>query len=231
MPGGGGLKGQTVAAYDQLVITLREACENWGGGFVDWAILPSGSFTAGAGTNSSVVLDLQLHLREWKAGKEKISILVHARETIGRPGESLNKSTVHLSYFRIQGGTAKHLHSIHFDYDGEQPRHPVFHAQVCMGEVLIPHSKAKDIAFEYPRAHTDPVCFQRARVPTADMTLASVLLCIAADHFEDKFFLEFCSRVKSIQKKMPLPAFEKTRASLAGNPNELRSSHWFAHME
>jgi hypothetical protein len=230
MAGGPVLPGETIAAYDGLVRALQQASEDANVGFVEWIELPSGCFRVDAADNDVVSLDIVIHLAHWRAGNGTVSILVNGREHIRRSTREIIKSTVHVSYFGIKNNTASHLHSIHFDYDGEQDNHPVFHAQLCNDTVDIGPESAEKLGFEYKLAHSKAVCFKRSRIPTSDMTLPSVLLCLAADHLEAQFFNDFVELVKTFQDKMPLPTFDSTKASIAGKPNHLRSSHWFAHM-
>jgi hypothetical protein len=227
---GAGLRGQTVAAYDDLVYALKETSENAGVGFVEWIDLPSAAFKPDQAQQNITLLDLKIHLVEWQAGTGHVSILIQVREAIDRTTQSLRKSTVLVNYFQIRDGSAKHLHSMHFDFEGEQANHPVFHAQLCTDRVVVPEESARKLAFEYQLDHSVPSCFHRARIPTSDMTFASVLLCIAADHLEAKFFKEFLQSVIDIQAKMPLPPCARTRGSIVGTADQLRSYNWFAHM-
>jgi hypothetical protein len=227
---GGGLRGQIVVAYDDLVYALKEASENAGVGFVEWIDLPSAAFRADQAQQNVTILDLKLHLVEWQAGNGSVSILIQVREAIDRTLQSLRKSTVLVNYFEVNGQSARHLHSMHFDFEGAQDNHPVFHAQLCTDRVAVPEQHARKLAFEYQLDEAIPTCFQRARIPTSDMTFASVLLCIAADHLEPKFFKEFLQAVVDIQAKMPLPPCSQTRDSITATAGQLRSYNWFAHM-
>ena len=74
--------------------------------------------------------------------------------------------------------------------------------------------------------------FRMQRIQTSDMTLASVLLCLAADHLEPAAFVDFKARVIEIQKSMPVPRYHAgMRKSLGNDLSRLGSSHWFAHMD
>jgi hypothetical protein len=230
MAGGGALKYAITNAYDALVLALQDASDKANVGTVEWIAPPSSCFRVDSKDEDLALLDATIHLAEWKAGSGTISILLRVREAIRRSTEDLVKSTVLVHYYGIKNKTATHLHSIHFDYDGEQDHHPVFHAQLCNDVASLAANDAEKLGFQYVRKESRPPCFKRARIPTSDMSLPSVLLCLAADHMKREFFMEFLESVKSVEEKMPLPAFERTKASLAGKPHHLRSSHWFAHM-
>ncbi len=172
-----------------------------------------------------------LHLKEWRwkgvSGKERINILVQAREKIRRQDHALLTSTVCVNYFRAQDGTF--LQAFHFDYDPSQADHPLFHMQVTDRCVELSAEDLAALEVTLPAAGLAGV-LRCARVPTCDMTLASVLLCLAADHVGGTIFAEFFERICELQKEMPQPDIAKLRASLTAAPSDVRSSHWFRHL-
>ncbi|HUN98533.1 MAG TPA: hypothetical protein VMU69_20165 [Bradyrhizobium sp.] len=228
---GGILPNAVLSAYDGLVNALRQASEDANVGFVKFAEYPSARFRVDPNDQNTALLDLHLHLMEWKARGDTLSILLHAREAINRKTQVLMRSSVHLSYYRVKGKEAKLLHNVHFDYDGEQDYHPVFHVQLCKDDVVLPKEITRKLEFQYKRGNNEYTCYRDARIPTSDMTFASVLLCLAADHLvQGPFFKNIFDSVCAHQEEMPRPKFAKTKASIAKTPNHLGSSHWFAHM-
>ena len=225
-----GLAGDVLDAYNRLPTTLEDVITGADRGFVYWTAPFSGRFTHGQ--NNSWVFDAYLHLKKWKARKDEVGILVHAKEAIRRSNQSLLllKSTVRVCYYRAVENTATPIQSIHFDYNNEEICHPIFHGQLCTDTI----SPEDAISLEYPSpwGNTPLVCYGSSRIPTPDMTLASVLVCLAADHLADRQedFINFIDQVRCIQEKMPLPNFDRTKASIKDKPEHLRSSHWFAHM-
>jgi hypothetical protein len=107
--------------------------------------------------------------------------------------------------------------------------HPLFHAQLCSDHIALDGFSAGEIGFEYQIDPAPASCFRDARIPTSDMTLPSVLLCLAADHFEKPFFCQFREEATVLQQTLPRPAFNSLRQSIAAAPDHLRSSHWFSH--
>jgi len=184
--------------------------------------------------NGRIHFECFLYLRDWRArgssAKERVHIVVQVQETMveKQPVCVLERSTVRVSYFNIENGLAQLLHSVHFDHGDEEAGHPVFHAQLTRERISLPEETAGELEFEFPEGEVAEV-FKNARIPTSDMTLPSVLLCLAADHFKGEFFVDFLARVKELQANMPQPIFAQTKQSLRTFPDHLRSSHWFAH--
>jgi len=226
----GALQYAITGAYETLVENFRTAADKAACGYVKLAKPIPSCFKRER--NGTVTFDGCLHLQDW-GKKPQVNILVRAQETI-LPGGALpilKSSTVHVSYFKIEHDTAALLHSIHFDFGGEQDRHPLFHAQMCPETIELSPNDAYALEFTFPQDFAKAICFKFARIPTPDMTFSSVLLCLAADHMRTEFFREFMESVRDVHEKMPLPAFENLKKSIAKEPGHLRSFHWFAHME
>jgi hypothetical protein len=223
------LPNAVISAYESLVNALQQASEN-ANGYVSWTKPLASRFRLAERDNDVVEFDAYLHLDEWKARRSTMSILVHARERIRRSTQALIQSSIHLSYYGVEGRVARHFHSLHYDYGAAQLHHPIFHCQLCHDAVELSPDVAAELAFDYQRAASTASCFREARIPTSDMTLPSVLLCLAADHLKDSFFEDFFEKVRAVEDKMPLPAFDRTKNSIVANPEHLRSTHWFAHM-
>lgn len=174
--------------------------------------------------------DCYLHLKAWNyrggSSKNAIHILLHAQEQIRLSDEVLIRSSVRVSYFRVQSSLAHLLQNIHFDYAPDQQAHPLFHAQVNNEPLLPPSSEAEHLEFQFEIQPSQP-WFNQARIPTSDMSFPSVLLCLAADHFETQFFHDFYRKVCAEQAKMPHPPFALLRQRLSCEPQHFRSSQWF----
>lgn len=233
MAGGGILPYPVINAYERLITALENASAQANVGNMFWSEPLISRFSRDPRNDDLVLFEAFFHLAEWPARGQQISIVIRAREAISRATTKLVYSSVHLAYYDVdpESFTSRHLHSVHFDYDGEKDYHPVFHVQLCKDEVPLPPGYAEKLGFTYQNEVSTVTCFGRARIPTTDMTLASVLLCLAADHFDKRpLFIEFLEAVRTLQEGMPLPDFESTKQSIARSPGDLRSSHWFAHM-
>jgi hypothetical protein len=137
-----------------------------------------------------------------------------------------------VSYFQTTGQTAHLRGSVHYDHISppQDDQHPYFHAQLYSDPVM-PAGEVKAY-FDYT---VDSSCFRpfnHVRIPTADMTLSSVFLCLAADHLPQACFAEFRERFLALQDKLPHPLLDDFRGSFglganAQRPTHLKSSHWF----
>jgi hypothetical protein len=154
-----------------------------------------------------------------------------ALEEITRDSWLLKRSTVYLNYFVVSNTTAVLVQSLHYDFvEGGQPHHPFFHVQLT--HEPIPEADLRSTGFDLQLKLQEPSseCWVTTRIPTSDMTLASVLYCLVADHLGTGFFGQFAERVHSIQERLPPPSFDALKNSIQKSAAHLKSSHWFAHM-
>jgi hypothetical protein len=138
-------------------------------------------------------------------------------------------SSVCVNYFTVLEDQQKLLQAFHYDYDPTQRDHPLFHMQVTNRCIAMPPADSQSLEIQMPVAVAEPV-LRCARVPTCDMTLASALLCLAADHVGGQLFAEFLAKICKIQKGMPQPNIVKLGQSLGNPVQDVRSSHWFSHV-
>ena len=164
-----------------------------------------------------------------------LHVLINALETLKRVGSQhdsweLTRSTVYLNYVVMTDAMPRLVQALHFDFvEGGQPDHPIFHVE--LDSECIPLEDLRDAGFDLEPQSLTPVneCWVTTRIPTADMTLASVLYCIVADHLPH-FFKEFAETVHPIQERLPSPGFDALKRSLQRSFLHFKSSHWFAHM-
>jgi hypothetical protein len=224
--------------YESLINALGKAADQAGCGDI-WASPPIGGWLQPS-VDGDVELNGYLHLAGWKSRCEPsklVHILLHAQETIhtDREGLKLLKSSVQVHYYRTD---ATLLQSVHFDYGKPQAAHPLFHAQVSNVEPRgLSAREAEELRFGFMTGTAGPACYRDARIPTSDMTLASVLLCLAADHLDcddasddKRFFREFRAEFLRLHDRLPKPAIPSVLDSLKAQSDHFRSSHWFAHM-
>lgn len=170
-------------------------------------------------------------LKSWRwkgvSKSERINILVHAKESIRRADQVLLKSTVCVNYFTGPADAPVLLQAFHYDYDPGQADHPLFHMQVTNRCIALTAADISSLEVRLPVAGAPPV-LRCARVPTCDMTLASVMLCLAADHVGGTIFNEFLKKICELQEELPQPAIELLGDSLGAPVRNMRSSHWFA---
>lgn len=222
------------SSYEKMLGAVNSAAVASNGGEMFYRPAVASYFRRGE-DSSSIVFECHLYLKNWRwrpgETKERVSIVIHARETLSLDAKTIDKSNVKVSYFRRKGdGSAALLHTTHFDYVGEQIAHPVFHAQLTEKPIIPPETETAEIRFDLQWDNVDSPCFANARIPTPDMTLLSVLLCLAADHIDHKFFHDMRATLRTIHEVLPRPKFKALRDSLTSEPAHFRSLHWFAHM-
>lgn len=225
---GGPVPYKVVSAYEALVAEVDSAATQSDCGAVRW----NACFRASVA--GKIDFSAFLHLPRWRARssspKGRLNILVQVQETIisAVPNYRLERSTVRTAYFEMEDNVATLLHSVHFDYGPAQICHPIFHAQVTSETIPLSGPIAQELEFEFMPEIIGAV-FKNARIPTCDMTMPAVLLCLAADHLKPQLFPGLLSRVRELQERLPQPTFASTQQSIAAEPGQLRSSHWFAH--
>jgi len=185
--------------------------------------------------NNRVTFECFVVLENWSArsssAKERVTIVVRAQEEMSVTGDTLYQSTVGVSYFEPADGGARLLHTVHFDFGPQQRCHPTFHAQLTKEPVIPSEEEKTELRCEVTFLPENGCCFKNARIPTSDMTLASVLLCLFADHIKDEIFAEYKRRIREIQQAMPRPNYDAAmQDSLKADLTRLGSSHWFAHI-
>ena len=185
-----------------------------------------------SGEDGEVVFECTIHLKGWRwkgvSPRGRINILIHARERIRRTDHVLLSSTICVNYFTASDDQIELLQAFHYDYDPKQRDHPVFHMQVTNRCVALSAADSESLEIRLPATPAPPV-LRCARVPTCDMTLASVLLCLAADHVGGPLFAEFFAKICDLQKELPQPNIDILCNSLGTPVQDVHSSHWFRH--
>ncbi|MGD0013020.1 MAG: hypothetical protein ABSD56_01140 [Bryobacteraceae bacterium] len=220
------------SAYEQLIQQFRIVgesvnCE---------VVLPSrpvqASFTESR-SDASVAFKTLLYLRGWRcrhlASGKRLDIVIKVEEAFLKPSWCLTKSRVVLNYIIVSNSSAKLAQSLRYDFvDNGQPDHPFFH--VHLSDEIIQDDELPSMGFRLGLAVQPNECRVTTRIPTPDMTLASVLYCVVADHVGAGQFREFAEKVHSIQDRLSHPGFEALKQSLKIPLKHFKSSHWFAHM-
>jgi hypothetical protein len=216
-------------AYERLIESFSAAVED-AGGRLKVPDVPLRSCFTPQGT-ASVKFKRCLYLRDCPCKKkpsgQRMDIAISVCEEITPNCWSLDRSTVYVNYFFVEGQEATLVQALHYDFfPGGQAGHPFFH--VHLTAELICLAEFHDLGVELQREVGEiPII---TRIPTSDMTLASVLYCLAADHLEPAIFEKFAKDVHAIEGKLPTLRFDALKESLEGNRDHFKSSHWFAHM-
>lgn len=232
------LPSEIMMSYDNLLDAFEDASVQADCGIVEKTRNPCACFKPD--DEGNVFFECFIHCKNWKwksatnkrLENKRVSIILHIAEKIRRNDHVLLSSVVQVSYLDVEDGHARLLQSFHFDYDPCRRDHAIFHAQVtdrCIN--LKPDdTEALKIDFTLPD-NSLSACLRSSRIPTCDMTFPSVLVSLAADHLGGAFFSQFWKRACELQQMMPLPEIQNLRHSLEAQSNNLRSSHWFGHMQ
>lgn len=221
-----------VSAYESFVEEFRKAVEG-ADGQVLLAVPLKSCFVRAERDN--VNFDFYLYLKGCPCSKlpsrKRLDVLIRAKETLERKSWSLTRSTVYLNYLVLSNAKLRAIRCLHFDFDEmAQSGHPFFHVQLV--DSLIPHDLRTFGLDHTPRPpHQSNHEWIPSRIPTPDMTLASVLYCLAADHLGDERFAQFEERVRTIQDRLPVLRFDALKQSLGASKHlkHFKSSHWYAH--
>jgi len=155
-----------------------------------------------------VVFDCTLLLKNWRwkgvSTRERINILIHARERIHRTSQVLLSSTVCVNYFTAsndQQNSSRHSTTITTKPSG------IIHCSTCRSLIDVLLCRPEDMSsLKYKCRRKRQHRYSVAReFQLADMTLASVVLCLAADHVGGGLFAEFWKKIVEFQKEMPHP--------------------------
>ncbi len=224
-------------AYDTLIAALEDASNKDDAMVKGTQHRPVASWFStneGADTFGGI-----LHLCQWKEHQtsrseqpKRLSILVEVSEAIRRTGRTcvLEKSTVRVTYYRLSANQPVFVLGMHFDYTPGQMMHPVFHMQTTNEQPVLNEDAVRELGFTFPRTDCQAVSLRNVRIPTCDMTLPSVLLCLAANHLSPTSFTEFLDKVRAHLKILPRPELGRLMESILADNTHLCSSHWFEHM-
>lgn len=169
---------------------------------------------------------------KYLGGGKRLDVVMVGLEELDRVDPwRVKKSTVYLNYFVVSNGKAQLVQALHFDFDEQvQADHPWFHLQ--LSNELISDEDRRSAHFDLelqPSAQSDE-CRVTTRIPTSDMTLTSVLYCLAADHLRGDIFGQFAERVDPIQDRLPPLRFDALKSSVEKSSLHFKSFHWFARM-
>ena len=136
-----------------------------------------------------------------------------------------------VGYFRLKKNQLEHVYGVHYDMDGDDNGHPIFHSQFRPAKDL-----AEQICIQY-RVNVNVVddhakCMLRnVRVPTAQMDFFSVFTQLCADHLISnnantgavttfhRLRLS-CHRLQGVAHRLSYLTCKEARECL-------RSSHWY----
>ena len=225
---------RVASAYESLIGKFQGAVEGAGKTFNRLTRPVLNGFTQGGDADSAEFSEC-LYLKNWPCRKlsagKRLDVVVKILETLARSDWSLTKSTVYVNYFVITGGQAELVQSLHYDFvhDG-QPDHPYFHVQ--LSDEMLQEEDLRSVGFtEMLKPNPLPNhCWVTSKIPTPDMTMASVLYCLVASHCGEGMFREFAKEILPVQERLPSPQFEALKRSLEKSMTHFKSSHWFAHM-
>ena len=220
------------SAYEDFLEAFRTAIEGANLN-LSYPARPLRSSFVEAGGNDRAAFTWSFYLKDWPCKRlpkdKRLDVVVKAMETFIRPSWVLSKSTVYVNYFVVSDSGATLVQSLHYDFvEGGQDDHPFFHVQLT--DELISQEDLQNAGFDLSVAVSANECWVTTRIPTPDMTLASVIYCLMADHLGATGFSEFAKNVESIQDRIPAPSFEPIKKSLDASAAHFKSSHWFSHM-
>lgn len=180
-----------------------------------------------------VVIESHLYMPNWRsrggAPSDQIHILINSLETYTLATSSISRSSVQVMYSKTVGTKASPMLALHYDYQADvQAAHPLFHAQFGMGDFSSPNFGAMGFRFTLAKPPKELV-YSSVRIPTPNMNLISVLLGLAADHLDPKFFNQFLKLVKESPLTKWNAQCEALDASLEGG-DRLPSHHWYANV-
>jgi hypothetical protein len=224
---------RVVSAYEEFLEAFRQAIEDQNGQ-VRFPDAPVVSGFTESRNSTTVAFKRSLYVKGCPCRKlprgKRLDIVIMALEEIARGSWLLKKSTVYLNYFVVSNSETHLVQALRYDFEeGGQPDHPLFH--VHLTDKVIPQDDLRSTGFdlELEQGQSNQ-CSVTTRIPTPDMTLASVLYCLVADQLGAGIFSQFAERVHVIQQRLPPPRFDALKESLQRCQAHFKSSHWFAHM-
>lgn len=209
-------------AYIAFLTRFRKKCTS------PLANNPSISFNYNTATTGKMALNEPIYLKNWPyktaSSKEFVDILIDASETVSTDDMSISESWVKVSYFKLINGECDLLESLHYDFKekGEEA-HPIFHVQLChqaLERLPQDFQTCRVLRNEAISRH------QHIRIPTAHMSLISVLVSIVADHLGSDMLKEL---IKETMKIGDLPRVDSSQLfdRISGDNKNFRCFYWY----
>ena len=177
----------------------------------------------------NIVSESLLLLRAWpyKVGstKKHVDIAVQVEELFDDDHVLIMKATTQVGYFRRSTSSEVPILELHYDYEmPELEAHPIFHVQV--GITKWPEEHLKQLGFPHSIERVPEKLYGKARIPTAFMGFAPILVALAADHLSPKGFRAVVTAARSVEPGVHDPACERLKGSLtvASGPH---AHHWY----
>jgi hypothetical protein len=180
-----------------------------------------------------------LHLRNCKTrAGDIVDVLVSFSEGFATKDEKITvESRVAVAYFKVDltNNNATFVLGLHYDFDrcdaSNEPKagHPRFHVQVSPDVITSQQIKLIEDTFPYTCINATPSIrvSEIARIPTAHMCLASVLVSLAADFFVEGDFRNFLEKVREYQNIFPKPNTKEMLANISADKSSMRSCAWY----
>ncbi|MBL7197646.1 MAG: hypothetical protein ISS47_06070 [Candidatus Omnitrophica bacterium] len=177
----------------------------------------------GAANEFTMVLKEPIYLRDWPykapSSRDVVDIVINAKERINIDNMHIVFSNVAVSYYKSKNSQWHLLESLHYDFDIQIPCHPTFHVQLCDNGVSTP-----DFVRRRQIERDRIIRYKNIRIPTAHMSLISVLVCIVADHLNSEVLTDLIRETIKINN---LPQVDSNRISGILSNQDFRSLHWY----
>jgi hypothetical protein len=170
---------------------------------------------------------------KWGLRDGELEILIYPRERIRSDDPwNIRRSQIEIAYlyYNLDDDKTVLLLSMHFDHsvkksvDEPEEAHPLFHVSLTDSPMKLEETlQKKNVHRE--RMQGMPI----VRVPTAHMTLPSVLLGVAADHFQSAQFTKFLRYMRA-ETSYPTMANDFFKARMEKEKNRMRSCAWYADL-
>lgn len=158
----------------------------------------------------------------WKS----IDIAVKVKEEFSPDCDRIVKASTCVGYFRRKRKKCRPVLELHYDFERPTPEaHPVFHAHV--DSTKWPKETLRDLGLTGDLEAADPSRgFGSARIPTAFMGFAPVLVALAADHLEPANFRTVLDAARQSDEGSRDPECNELAAILA-EPRVPHAHYWY----
>lgn len=132
------------------------------------------------------------------SNKKSVDIVVRTIETFSADLKQIVNATTCVGYFERGDNTCSPLMELHYDFVSPvQEAHPLFHAQ--LGSTDWPVDKLQELGFPKSISRTEPHGgYPNARIPTAFMGYAPILVALAADHLKPQNFRSIVAEARKL---------------------------------
>ena len=165
------------------------------------------------------------------SGKRSVDIAVNVSEIFSDDLTTVTRATTNVGYFLRDIGadppTSRPILEMHYDFETPaREAHPLFHAQIGSNNWDAEKLKKLGMIASIERDASEKH-YANARIPTAYVGFATILVALAADHLKPRSFRKMMEAARQVDAGNLNPAYTVLLDNLVPNGSVPHAHHWY----